>query len=475
MYELVSPVKLLIVLKYLSVLVMGAGGMLLVPLVVALYFGEYTVAGIYTIIGFSIILLGFFFHRLLPEGELEWKEALIIAAVIFPFAALLSAIPFTLSTGMPFLDAYFEAVSGVTTTGLSVAPATVGPAFLFARSWLQWVGGIGIIIIILMVFIPPGTSAHRLYAINSPGTPLRPGVTATAKVLVKIYCLLTAVSFFVLFAGGMPPFDAVCHALSAVSTGGFSTQTESAAGFPGLTIPFLITISCLMGAFNFSLYPRLIENKKALFSDIQFRYFLVFATIGILLLFFTLAGTMNPAEGLFVSVFQAFSALSTAGFSTVDINTLPDGSKAVLTALMWVGGSVGSTAGGIKILRLIILLKVVHLVFIRYFLPREALTPLKLGEEVIETEMVYNILTFVFLYSMVLVASSFLFMLYGFGLDNALFEVSSALGTVGLSCGITSAAMPDLLKGVLIIDMLLGRIEIVPLFILAFPRTWVKR
>ncbi|WP_218185243.1 hypothetical protein [Methanogenium cariaci] len=143
MYELVSPVKLLIVLKYLSVLVMGAGGMLLVPpLVVALYFGEYTVAGIYTIIGFSIILLGFFFHRLLPEGELEWKEALIIAAVIFPFAALLSAIPFTLSTGMPFLDAYFEAVSGgVTTTGLSVAPATVGPAFLFARSWLQWVGG----------------------------------------------------------------------------------------------------------------------------------------------------------------------------------------------------------------------------------------------------------------------------------------------------------------------------------------------
>jgi trk system potassium uptake protein TrkH len=475
MYELVSPVKPLVVLKYLSVLVMGAGAMLLVPLIVALYFREYTIAGMYVIIGVTIILLGFLFHRLLPAGELEWKEALIIAAVIFPFVALLSAIPFTLSTGMPFLDAYFEAVSGVTTTGLSVAPATVGPAFLFARSWLQWVGGIGIIIIILMVFIPPGTSAHRLYAINSPETPLRPGVTATAKLLVQIYCLLTAISFIVLFAGGMPIFDAVCHALSAVSTGGFSTRAESAAGFSGLTIPFLITLSCLMGAFNFSLYPRLIENKKALISDIQFRYFLVFAAIGILLLFFTMPGDMNPLEGLSVSAFQAFSALSTAGFATVDISTLPDGSKAVLTALMWVGGSVGSTAGGIKILRLIILLKVVHLVFIRYFLPREALTPLKLGEDVIETEMVYNILTFVFLYSLVLVSSSFIFMLYGFGLDNAIFEVSSALGTVGLSCGITSAAMPSLLKGVLIVDMLLGRIEIVPLVILIFPRTWVKR
>ena len=117
----------------------------------------------------------------------------------------------------------------------------------------------------------------------------------------------------------------------------------------------------------------------------------------------------------------------------------------------------------------------VHLVFIWYFLCREALTPLKLGEDVIETEMVYNILTFVFLYLLILVGSSFIFMLYGYGLNNALFEVSSALGTVGLSCGITNAAMPAVLKGVLILDMLLGRIEIVPLFIMAFPRTWMKR
>ena len=230
-----------------------------------------------------------------------------------------------------------------------------------------------------------------------------------------------------------------------------------------------------MGAFNFSLYPRLIENKKTLFSDIQFQYLLIFAAIGILLIYFTLPGTMNPLEGFSVAAFQAISALSTAGFSSVEIGTLPDGTKAVLTALMWVGGSVGSTAGGIKILRLVILLKVVHLVFIRYFLPREALTPLKMGEDVIETEMVYNVLTFVFLYSLVLVGSGFLFMLYGYGLENALFEVSSALGTVGLSSGITSAAMPDFLKGVLIIDMLLGRIEIIPLLILAFPRTWVKQ
>jgi len=474
MYELVSPVKPLVVLKYLSLLVAGTGAMFIIPLIVALIFNEFLIAGTYLVIAAVIILLGIGIHRILPEGVLEWKEALIIAAVIFPFASLLSAIPFSLSTGMSFPDAWFEAVSGITTTGLSVAPATVGPVFLFARSWLQWVGGIGIIIIILMVFIPPGTSAHRLYAITGPETPLRPGVTATAKVLVQIYCLLTAASFLLLLAGGMPLFDAVCHALSAVSTGGFSTRTASAAAFPGLFIPLMLTMSCLMGAFNFSLYPKLTENKWVLFTDTQFRYILLFAAVGILLLFFTLAETMDPLQGLSVAAFQALSALSTAGFSSVDIATLPDGAKAVLTALMWVGGSVGSTAGGIKVLRLVILLKVVHLVFIRYFLPREALTPLKLGDDVIETEMVYSVLTFVFLYSLVLVVSSFLFMLNGFGLDNALFEVSSALGTVGLSCGITSAAMPAVLKGVLIVDMLLGRIEIIPLVVLFFPRTWVK-
>jgi len=475
MYELVSPVKPLVVLKYLAVLMTGAGGALLVPLVVAIYFREFAIGSVYAVIGCTIIALGYLFHRLLPPADLEWKESLVIAALIFPFTALLSAIPFSLSTGMPFLDAFFEAVSGVTTTGLSVAPAGVGPVFLFARSWLQWIGGIGIVIIILMVFVTPGISAYRLYAVNAGEQKARPTVMATAKLLVGIYCAITAISCGILLIGGMAPFDAVCHALCSVSTGGFSTRPESVAGFSGGVIPLLITISCLMGAFNFTLYPRMLEEKKALFTDIQFRYFFVFALIGICLLLFTLLETLPLNEALPVTLFQAFSALSTAGFSTVDIGTLPDGAKAVLTVLMWIGGSVGSTAGGIKVLRLVILLKIVHLVFIRYFLPREALTPLKIGDEVIESEVVYNILTFVVLYLMVLVISSFLFMLHGFGLDNALFEVSSALGTVGLSCGITSASMPDLLKGVLIVDMLLGRIEIIPLFILFFPRTWFKR
>ncbi|MDT8358521.1 MAG: potassium transporter TrkG, partial [Methanomicrobiaceae archaeon] len=207
----------------------------------------------------------------------------------------------------------------------------------------------------------------------------------------------------------------------------------------------------------------------------QLLWFFLIAAGGIALLAFTLAGTGTMEEVAGIAVFQGFSALTTTGYSTVDIGTLPPTAKSVITALMWIGGSVGSTAGGIKILRVIILARVIHLVFIRFFLPAEALTPLKVGNDVVETEEVHHILTFITLYAFCLVISCFLLMLHGFPMENALFEVSSALGTVGLSCGITAATLPLIPKLVLIADMLLGRIEIIPLAILFFPRTWIRR
>lgn len=475
MYELVSPVDSSVVLKYTGRLMIGMGVVLAVPMVVALIFMELHTAAVYGATGLLIVLTGYLLVRILPEGELGWKESLVIAAIIFPFLALLNAFPFALSTGMSLSDSFFEAVSGITTTGLSVAPAGVGPVFLFARSWLQWIGGIGIVIIVLLVFIHPGTSAFRLFSVNVGESRIRPNVMATASILVKIYLVLTAVAFILLLLSGMPLFDSVCHALAAVSTGGFSTGENSVASFPGLFVPVAVLIGFLMGAVNFGLYTRLSGGIKDFFSDLQFRYFILVLLLGFLLLLSTMAVEMPLSDALPASAFQAASALSTAGFSTIDIGTLPDSSKAVLTFLMWIGGCVGSTSGGIKIMRLIILFKIIHLVFIRFFLPKEALTPLKVGDEVIEPDHVYHILTYVMLYALVIIVSSFIFMLHGTGLDNAVFEVSSALGTVGLSTGITGPMMPELLKWTLIIDMILGRIEIIPLCILLFPRTWIRR
>jgi len=472
MHELVSPVDFRTILKNLAKLMTGVGFVLLVPLIAALIFGEYRVAAIYGLTVGGIISAGIIFDKLLPESELQKKEALFIAAVIFPFIALLTTVPLS-ETGMALNDAFFESVSAVTTTGLSVS-SSLNPVFLFTRSWLQWIGGIGILLIGVLIFASPGTTALRLYTINAGEEKVRPTVYATAKFLLEIYLIITAISFILLSVGGMPFFDSVCHSLSSVSTGGFSTKSDSVSGFSGAALPFLLTLSCILGSVNFGVYSGR-EGIASLFKDIQLRYFIIFGFIGIVLLFITMIDYGSPAEIIELSVFQGLSALTTSGFSTVNPAELPEGAKTVLTALMWVGGSLGSTAGGIKIIRFIIILKILHLVFIRFFLPGEVLTPLKIGEDVIGQSIILSTVAFLFLYLFVIFVSSFIFVLHGFSLSDSLFEVSSALGTVGLSCGITDASLPVILKAVLIINMLLGRIEIIPIFILFYPGTWMGR
>ncbi len=475
MYELVSPVNPAAVLKYLAQVMMGIGAVMVVPLAVALVFGEVYTALAYGVTACAVTAAGYILNRLLPDYDLAWKEALIIAGLVFPLVALISSFPIAYATGMPLLDAFFEAVSGVTTTGLSLAPADAGPVFLFARSWLQWIGGIGIVLIVLLAMIPPGTSAARLYTANVGDEKIRPGVMATAALLGKVYLVLTLSAVVILLAVGMEPFDAVCHALCAVSTGGFSTRPDSVAAYSGFMVPAAITLACIAGATSFAIYPHLLKKPKMLLQDVQVKYFICIAAAGIVLMIATLHATAPAGGGVSVAVFQVFSALTTAGFSTTDAGLLPGASKAVLIVLMWIGGCVGSTAGGLKIMRIIILIQAIRIIFIRFFVPRETLTPLKVGGNVIEQDELNTTLAFFGLYLMVVVVSAFLFMMHGIGMENAVFEVSSALGTVGLSTGITGAAMPALLKVVLIIDMLLGRVEIIPLCILFFPRTWIKR
>ena len=216
------------------------------------------------------------------------------------------------------------------------------------------------------------------------------------------------------------------------------------------------------------------KNPLMLLKSPQFRWLMLIALGGSGLLAFTLAGTGPLEQVVPEALFQAFSALTTAGFSTADIGGFPDSSKAVMCFLMWIGGGMGSTAGGIKILRVMVLFSIVYLVFIRFFLPREVVTPLSVGGRVIDSEQVQNLVTFLLLYLMVLIISAFVFMVHGYTMVDSIFETSSALGTVGLSAGITSPLLPLQLKLVLIVDMLLGRIEIIPLALLFFPRTWVK-
>ncbi|MHC1629537.1 MAG: TrkH family potassium uptake protein [Methanoculleaceae archaeon] len=474
MHELISPVNPRTILKFLGRFMMGAAFVLAVPGGVAAFFGEFHTALVYAGISGTVLLVGWLVDRSVVAPELEKKEALVIAGIIFPLLAFLNAIPLSISGRMPFLDVFFESVSGVTTTGLSVAPHTVGPLFLFVRAWSQWIGGIGIVLVVLILLLQPGTSAFRLFSVTGGQRGIRSNVVDTAYLLGAVYLILTILSVIILLLAGMTPFDSVCHAFASVSTGGFSTHPDSIAGYAGTIIPLAIVACFMMGVFNFALYINLPRDPLVFFRDPSVRAFAVIVLAGVGLLTITLWGTGSTSAVLSNAAFHAFSALSTTGFDIADVDTFPDAAKWVITVLMWVGGSVGSTAGGIKLIRIIILFRLVQMVFTRIFIPREAITPLKVGDEVVDSEDLHMIVTFVLLYVGVIIVTAGIFMAHGFNTADAIFEVSSALGTVGLSTGITAATLPAQLKGVLIINMLFGRLEIIPLSLLFMPRTWVR-
>jgi trk system potassium uptake protein TrkH len=475
MYELATPVNIPTVIRYAGQLLMVIGGILLVPAIFAVFLGAFYEALVFTLTSVASGLAGYAAFRLSPARDLEWKEAIVVAALAFPLAGLVCAVPLALSAGIPYYDALFEAVSGITTTGLSVAPAYPGQVFLFTRSWLQWVGGIGIVLLVLSVLVSPGLTARRLFSPAIGDQNLISGAKATVTVLFRIYAVITLAIFALLLLAGMTPFDAICQSFTTVSTGGFSTRPDSIAGFPGIFIPVIIIIGCILGAMNFSLYFRVTRERGAFFKSVQVRWFFGIAVVGIVLLLLALLPVFDPATAVSIAIFQGFSALTTTGFSTTAIASLPDGAKAVLAVLMWIGGGVGSTAGGIKILRIAILVNMVYLVFLRYFLPREAVTPFRVGGIPVSDEDIFRVVAYFFLYIVVLVASALIFLFAGFPALDSLLEVSSALGTVGLSTGITGAGLAAVPKGTLIVDMLLGRIEIIPLCILFMPRTWWKR
>ncbi len=475
MYELHTPVDIKAVAKYMGYFFIAFTFVLTVPMIAAFILRNFEAGVYYGITAITVFIAGYAIYRSLPDYELETKESLIIVALVFPVSAFLSAIPMSLSTGMPFFDAFFESVSAVTTTGLSVAPADPGPVFLFARSWGQWVGGIGIILVVLSVLISPGTTAYRIYKANYGDMKIKPTVISTTRTLGKVYIIITLISIILLILSGMSLFDSICHALCSVSTGGFSTQTDSIGAYQGNTIPVAISISCLLGAVSFVLYPYLLKKPKKFFMNKELRYFLSFIVLSSMLFAFTLSRENLVHDTFKDNLFQIISAATTAGFSTLDLSVLSEASKSVLIFMMWIGGNIGSTAGGIKVFRIILLFKVVQNVLLRLFLPRETITPMKIEDHVIESNEIYNLVTFMLFYTLILVASSFIFMLYGVNTSSALFEASSALGTVGLSSGVTGATMPFVLKAVLIINMLFGRIEIIPLMLLFMPGTWINR
>ena len=479
MRELRYSVRLFAVLKYFGQLCIVLGLLSLVPLAVSAIFGDYQVTLRYLLVSIGVLVLGFLLRRLPTPKRIQTNEAMVITALVFLFASLVMIWPI-MSSGFSFIDAWFETISSITTTGLSVTASVEdkAPIFLFSRSWMQWIGGLGIAILSVATMIRPGLAAKRIGDLEDYEDDLVGSTRSHARRIIIVYSLLTSIGILAMGLLGAGWFNSLLYTFSAVSTGGFSPHNNSLAGLGTIWLQLMVIILSSAGAITLVLYYRAFkEGANILIRDRQFQRFIIVGMITALfmsLFLFTIDG-LNLNQALHHGILNTFSAQSTAGFSTMDISSMSNGAKLILIFSMFIGGCAGSTAGGIKILRLIIVIQVIYIFFQRASMPKQAVAEPFIGRRRLETDEIQNAMGIVIVYLACIVISWFIFIGMGYNPLDSLFEVVSAIGTVGLSTGISSPNLHPLLKSVLCIDMLLGRLEIIAWLMLLYPRTWIGR
>jgi trk system potassium uptake protein TrkH len=472
-------VRPLPVLKYFGQLCIVLALLTLVPLVVSILLGDYRVALRYTVVVVGVFTTGFFLRRLSTPKRIQTNEAMVVTALAFLLAPMVMTWP-TMASGLGFLDALFETISGVTTTGLSVTASVADkPAiFLFSRAWMQWVGGLGIVILSVAIMIRPGLAAKRIGDLEDYEDDLVGSTRTHARHMLVVYSILTGFGVIVLGLLGAGWFNGVIYSLSAVSTGGFSPHDASLAGFNSQWLQAIVILLSVAGSIPLFLYSRSFkEGGRVLIRDRQLQGLLISGLVTALLVALSLfmQDGFSWTQALRHGVLNAFSAQSTAGFSTLDISQLNAGAKLTLIFSMFLGGAVGSTAGGIKILRLLILVQLLYVFLQRASMPKQAVAEVSLGRHRLETDEIQNALSIVFVFLAFIGTSWLVFVGMGHNPLDSLFEVVSAIGTVGLSSGITAPDLHPILKGVLCADMLLGRLEIIAWLVLFYPRTWIGR
>ncbi len=471
-------VRLPAIAHYLGQILLASSALMLVPLVVAMASGNFNVGARYLV---ACALLGGFGRagaRLPIPSGLQKNEALCIAALTFLLSSFAVAIPLT-GYGLAPLDAWFDAVSAVTTTGLSTLPSVEGLpfSFHFGRSWAQWVGGLGVVVLSLAFVLQPGAATGQLGFNDREADDVAGGTRAHAKRILYAYIVITVLSVILIWAAGMPLADALTDGLAAVSTGGFAARDSSLGGLPPLVIA-AVSIACLLGALPFYLYyQHVYRHWRAVLADQQLK--MLAATIMFATALLYMLASLHTGDAGLASLGNAaamvVSAQTTAGFSTVSVNTLGPAAILVLCASMLIGGALGSTAGGIKIMRLILLLRLFQLLLVRASTAANSDIRLRLGAKRVSQPELEAMLCIVLVYFLMIGLSWLIFVAAGYPAVPSLFEVTSAMGTAGLSAGVTGPDLPGYLKIVLCLDMLLGRVEAVGILILLFPGTWIGR
>lgn len=417
------------------------------------------------------------------------QEGFAATGLSWIFMSAFGALPFFLSGQIPsYVDAFFEMVSGFTTTGASILTdvEALSRCNLFWRSFSHWLGGMGVLVFLLAV-VPGarkngGTGIYLMRA-ESPGPSvdkLTPHLRQTAMILYGIYILLTALCIGCLLLGGMPVFDSFCIAFGTAGTGGFAIKNSSMGGY-SYFLQTVVTVFMFLFGVNFSLYYMLLLRKfKAVFKNEELRLYFGIAASSIVLIAINISCMYNTVyEAVHHAAFQVVSIMTTTGYGTVDFEQWPAFSKAILLSLMFIGASAGSTGGGLKVSRVLLLMKSIRRTIRKALHPRRV-QPVYMDGRAVSEEVCDNVNAYLAIYCVILVLSFAVISVDGFSIGTNFSAVASCFNNIGPGFELVGATQnfsiySDLSKIILSLDMLLGRLEIFPLLLLLSPDTWSRR
>ncbi len=480
--------RLRVVIQVIGLLQVFTGLSLVLPLAVGLYFKEAAAAPILwsmliTVASGAALWLG---NR--GQGEIRVREGFGIVTLGWIMTTVTGTLPFMLSGCIPsFTDAFFEVMSGYTTTGASILKdvEALPRCLLFWRSLTHWLGGMGIIVLSIAILPFLGVGGMQLFKAEVPGPQmnrLKPRISQTAGLLWMVYVLMTVLQVLLLLLGGVGFLDAVNHSFATMATGGFSTYNLSVGHFQSAYVEYVITAFMFLAGMNFALHYRfLVKPDLRIYWRDREMVFYGLIVAGATATIFLNNGLARSEFGENVfreSLFQVVSIITTTGFCTTDFDAWPSLARMILLALMFVGGCAGSTGGGMKVIRLLMILKAGKVEMKKMLHPR-AVFLVKVKRITVRPDVMLNVLGFFTLYIAIFLFSSFIMAMLGLDIISSMSSVAATLGNVGPGLGVVGPVLnysdvPFLGKWVLSACMLVGRLEIYTVIILLLPEFWKK-
>jgi len=476
------------ILNIVGILTLFFGLTMIFPLFVGLYYQDQSVIPVLKSMGITVIA-GLVFHILFRSAKAEsisQREGMAIVAIGWTAVGLFGALPFYIGNGLSFVDAFFESVSGFTTTGSSILTniEALSKGLLFWRSFIQWLGGMGIIVLSVAILPFLGLGGMQLYKAEVPSPvpdKLKPRIRDTARILWKVYAFISLAEVILLMLGGMDLYDSLCHTFTTMPTGGFSTQNASIAHFNSAYFDIIFIIFMILAGINFSLHYQMLKGKPlAFWRDSECRFFFGVVIILTAVVSFNIYGSVYEKIGqaLRYGAFQVVSIVTTTGYATADYEKWPAMSQLILLLCMFLGASAGSTGGGVKCLRVMLCFKFCYKELFSIIHPH-AVTHIKIGGKTVPEDVMRSILGFLALYIGIFALSSVLLAGLGVDLVTSFGAVAACLGNIGPGFGLVGPAdnfaqIPYLGKWLLIWCMLLGRLEVFTVIIFLVPEFWRK-